>query len=131
MHIVWSGPSEANCTVSTICSVVRYRRSAAPRNSSSKKGSGPRIWPEPPASARFTWTIAASRRSAGIATSSSPSAYGEMTVRRFGFTAMHVGAEAGPGGEEGQPLGGRKEAQVEHALVDFHRLDRPGSGGQP
>ena len=80
---VCGGPSRDG----TIRSHETYARSAARQNRSSKYGSGPRYWPLPPASARFMCTSAASSRSAGMATSSSLSAYGERTVRSSGLTS--------------------------------------------
>ncbi len=62
--------------------------SAASQNRSSKYGSGPRYCPLPRRSARSRWTRAASIRRAGIATNSSPSSYGEVTVRSVGLTRM-------------------------------------------
>jgi hypothetical protein len=62
-------------------------RSAATQYRSSKYGSGPRYCPFPPASARFICTNATSSGNAGTATDSSPSAYGDRTVRRSGLTS--------------------------------------------
>ncbi|CAO0835166.1 hypothetical protein SMICM17S_06481 [Streptomyces microflavus] len=62
--------------------------SAASQNRLSKYGSGPRYCPLPSRSARFRWTSAASIRRAGIATNSSPSSYGEVTVRSWGLTRI-------------------------------------------
>ncbi len=56
--------------------------------------------------------------------------YGDRRRRGSGRSQIrvdgeHVGAQPGPGGQEGDPLGGRLQAQVEHALVDLHGLDGP------
>ena len=115
-------------------SVVMKRRSAAPRKSGSKKGSGLSTWPLPAASARLVWTMAASRWRAGMATSSTSASAGSAEVRavravggahqlQLGIDGQDVGAEPGPGGQEGDPPRRRLQAEEEHALVDLHDLD--------
>ena len=71
-------------------------------------------------------TNATSSSSAGIATSSSPSAYGERTVRSSGL--MRSTSEPSPArvGRNGSRERGRVEAPLEHALVELARLDRAG-----
>ena len=53
-----------------------------------------------------------------------------VTVRRLGLTREHVGAEPGPGRQERQPLRGRLQARLEHALVELDDLDRAGLAGR-
>ena len=71
--------------MSTIFSTDMKRCRAAMHIRSSKYGSTPRHWPVPPWSPRCMWMSATSRSSAGIATSSSPSAYGDFTVASVGL----------------------------------------------
>ena len=111
------------------------RRSAAPRKSGSKKGSGLSTWPLPAASARLVWTMAASRWRAGMATSSTSASAGSARYGmaravggahplEVGVDGEDVGPQPGPGRQEGDPPGGRLQAEEEHPLVDLHDLDQ-------
>ncbi len=48
-----------------------------------------------------------------------------------GVDAEDVGAEPRPGRQERDALGRREQAEVEHALVDLHRIDRAGLARDP
>ncbi len=132
MQRVWTGPPSGNSPVATTRSVVTYRRSAAPSKTSSKKGSGPRIWPDAggvgpvhvhdgrvEAEGGHRHELLARLRR------------GSVTVRSDGVDREHVGAQPGPRGQERNPLGGGQQPQVEHALVELGGFDGPGLPGRP
>ncbi len=124
-----------NVPFSTIRSVVMKRRSAAPRNSGSKKASGASTCPLPAASAPVgvdEGGIEMEGRhghqghvgvglvvQVGVAT-----AVGGVDQAQVRVDGEDVGAQPGPGRQERHAAPRRRlEALEEHALIDFHHLD--------
>ena len=75
------------------------------------------------------------RAGAGIGRRAPPRAV-RVGVRRADRAQLrvdleHAGAEPGPDRQERQPVRGGEQAPVQHALVEFGQLDRPGLPGPP
>ena len=69
--------------------------------------------------------------SAGSARYGLSGAVGGAHQPQVGVDGEDVGAEPGPGGQEGDPPRRRLQAEEEHALVDLHHLDPAVLAGGP
>ena len=65
-----------------------------------------------------------------MATSSTPVGVGRAHRPQGRVDGEHVGAQPGPGGQEGDALRRGLQAEEEHALVDLHDLDAPVLAGR-
>ena len=143
MGTVESGwASSASAPFSTMRSVVMKRRSAAPRKSGSKKRVGAEHLPvaggvgpvgvddggiEVEGGHGHQLDVGVGR----VGEVRVPGAVGGAHQAQVGVDGEDVGAEAGPGGQEGDPPGRRLQAEEEHALVDLHHLDLAVLAGGP
>ena len=130
MHIVWSGPSDGDCSVVDDRSVVTNRRSAAPRNSSSKKGSGPRIWPDPGGVGPVDVDEGGVQPERRHGHQLLAVVVGRATVRSEGLTTSTSDPSPARVGRKGSRCEAAEQAQVEHPLVDLHGLDGSGLAGR-
>ena len=125
----WGGPSSARASVATIRSVERYRCCGGAEEEVVEVQVGAEVLALPRGVGPVHVHEGGVEVSAGTATSSSPSSYGEVTMRTPGVVAEEVGAEPDAGRQERHPPGGRLQAEQEHALVVGLVLDGAGLAG--